>query len=141
VGPMIRARNIHLSCVTEPSAGLVSGDAGRLEQVVWNLLTNAIKFTPDGGHIKVQLRRNGSNVMITVGDTGQGIAKEFLPHVFDPFTQADSASRRSHGGLGLGLAIVKHLVRLHGGTAAVHSDGIGTGSTFTVSLPRLISPE
>ena len=113
----------------------VEGDAERLQQVLLNLLTNAIKFTPDGGKINIGLRRSGSNVTIDVRDTGQGINPQFLPYVFERFRQADSTYTRRIGGLGLGLAIVSHLVELHGGTVSAHSEGKDRGSTFSVTLP------
>jgi signal transduction histidine kinase len=102
---------------------------------VWNLVSNAVKFTPQGGRIDVRLRKEGSCLSLSVTDNGKGIEPEFLPHVFERFRQADSTSTRSHGGLGLGLAIVRHLVELHGGTVYAESGGIGEGSTFTVRLP------
>jgi PAS domain S-box-containing protein len=113
----------------------VLGDASRLQQVVWNLLSNAIKFTPKGGRVEVRLERADQHAQITVGDSGQGIAPEFLPYVFDRFRQADSTLTREHGGLGLGLAIVRHLVDMHGGTVMAESDGEGRGATFVVRLP------
>jgi len=106
-----------------------------LQQVVWNLLTNAIKFTPRGGRVEIRLARVESHVEISVSDTGAGVKQEFLPFVFDRFRQADSSTTRRHGGLGLGLAIVRHLVELHGGTVRADSAGEGKGSTFTVMLP------
>jgi CheY-like chemotaxis protein len=106
-----------------------------LQQVVWNLLMNAVKFTPDGGSVRLELRRAASHVQIVVSDTGQGIAAHVLPHVFERFRQADSSSTRSHGGLGLGLALVKHLVELHGGAVSAQSAGEGRGTTVVVSLP------
>ena len=115
----------------------MAGDANRLQQVVWNLLSNAIKFTPKGGNVLVRLRRVDSVAEITVSDNGQGINSQFLPHVFDRFSQADAASTRFFGGLGLGLAIVRHLVELHGGTVHAASAGEGQGATFTVCLPLL----
>jgi CheY-like chemotaxis protein/anti-sigma regulatory factor (Ser/Thr protein kinase) len=116
-------------------AGQVSGDPDRLQQVAWNLISNAIKFTPRGGRVIVSLAHVASHVEVTVSDTGKGIAPEFLPHVFDRFRQADATTMRAYGGLGLGLAIVRQLVELHGGTVRVDSAGEGQGSTFTVSLP------
>ncbi|HAA32211.1 MAG TPA: hybrid sensor histidine kinase/response regulator, partial [Cyanobacteria bacterium UBA8553] len=113
---------------------LVNGDPDRLQQVVWNLISNAIKFTPEGGKIEVRCLRAGSHAQIQVSDTGIGINIEFLPHVFERFRQADSTTTRSHGGLGLGLAIVRHLVELHGGTVYADSQGEGHGATFTVEL-------
>ena len=109
----------------------------RLRQVFWNLLNNAIKFTPKGGQARVLLERVKSHIEVSVIDTGEGIAPEFLPYVFDRFQQGDASTTRRHGGLGLGLAIVKQLVELHGGTVHVRSDGIGKGTTFTVHLPLL----
>ncbi len=119
---------------TPHSLFLVSGDSDRLQQVVWNLLTNAIKFTPKDGKVEVRLECAGSYAQIRVSDTGIGISKDFLPYVFDRFRQADSTSTRSHGGLGLGLAIVRHLVELQGGTVYVESEGEGQGATFIVKL-------
>ena len=106
------------------------GDGNRLQQVVWNLLSNAVKFSPAGGEITVELLSLNSHVEIAVRDRGQGIPKEFLPHVFDRFRQADSSTTRQHGGLGLGLAIVRHLIDLHGGTVTAESEGAGQGSNF-----------
>ena len=117
------------------SAASVQGDSGRLQQVIWNLVANGIKFTPKGGLVKVTLRRMNSHVHIQVSDSGQGIAPEFLPHVFQRFRQGDASVTRAHGGLGLGLAIVKNLVEMHGGSVDATSDGDGKGSTFTVRLP------
>ncbi|MEZ4405600.1 MAG: ATP-binding protein [Polyangiales bacterium] len=129
------ARGVRLSAVLDPDAGAVYGDAARLQQVVWNLLSNAVKFTPRGGRVQLRVRRVDSSVEVTVADDGQGIDPRFLPHVFEPFRQADASITRSHGGLGLGLAIVKHLVELHGGRVEAHSDGAGKGATFTVRVP------
>ena len=117
------------------STALVHGDAGRLQQIVWNLVTNAIKFTPKDGVVKVTLRRLGGHVQVEVTDSGQGIPSDFLPHVFQRFRQADSSVTRRHGGLGLGLAIVKNLVEMHGGSVEAASEGEGQGSTFSVRLP------
>jgi len=115
----------------------VSGDANRLQQIFWNLISNAIKFTPAGGQVDICLEEVASDAQITVRDTGKGIPQEFLPHVFDSFRQADGSITRNHGGLGLGLAIVRHLVELHGGTVSVESPGEGKGATFAVRLPLL----
>ena len=115
------------------------GDARRLQQVVWNLVSNAIKFTYRDGKILVRLKKIDSEVLIQVEDTGRGIEPEFLPYVFDRFRQADSASSREFGGLGLGLSIVKHLVELHGGTVTVSSPGLNRGATFSVKLPLINS--
>ena len=114
---------------------IVTGDPGRIQQVVWNLLTNAVKFTPAGGSVRVELARADGRARITVSDTGEGIPASFLPHLFQRFTQADNSSRRPHSGLGLGLAIVHQLVELHHGSVVAHSPGPGMGSTFTVELP------
>jgi PAS domain S-box-containing protein len=119
----------------------VSGDPDRLQQVVWNLVSNAIKFTPGGGRIRVDLRRVNGHAEVTVEDTGMGIRPDFLPHVFERFRQSDSSSTRAHGGLGLGLALVRHLVELHGGTVAAASRGEGKGATFTVALPLMLPPD
>ncbi len=113
----------------------VSGDPTRLQQVFWNLLSNAIKFTPPRGQVRVGVRRSDGQTRAWVADTGIGISREFLPHVFERFRQKDSSTTRTHGGLGLGLAIVRHLVELHGGTVSVESAGEGQGATFTVTLP------
>ena len=135
VRPAAAARNISIAAVLVPRAGPVTGDPGRLQQVIWNLLANAIKFTPPGGRVEVRLAREGSEVSIQVSDTGAGIDPEFLPHLFERFRQADSSSTRVHGGLGLGLALVRHLVEAHGGSVSAASDGPGRGARFTVRLP------
>ena len=129
------AKSIQVDAAFEPGAGEVLGDPDRLLQVVSNLLSNAVKFTPNGGRVGVRLEREGAAARITVADTGCGISPEFLPHVFDRFRQAESVTRRWHGGLGLGLAIVRHLVELHEGTVKAASPGEGWGATFTVTLP------
>jgi len=134
--PAAEAKGIQLQLQLDSPAGQVSGDPDRLQQVVSNLVSNAIKFTPKEGRVLVRLERVESHVKITVSDTGKGIAPEFLPHVFDRFRQADGTYTRAHGGLGLGLAIVRQLVELHGGTVRVESAGEGHGATFAVSLPR-----
>ena len=131
--PAADARGISLNVQLDPSASAASGDAGRLQQVVWNLVSNAVKFTPKGGRIDVMLTRAQSNIQLQVSDTGQGISPELLPRIFDPFWQGDSGTRRAFGGLGLGLSIVKYIVEAHGGTVEAQSDG--KGSTFTVRLP------
>lgn len=110
-------------------------DAGRFQQIFWNLMTNAIKFSPEGGRVLVRLRRTPERVLLEVQDFGQGIKADFLPHLFDRFTQSDAPGNRAHGGLGLGLSIVKHLVDLHGGTVEARSEGLGTGATMRVDLP------
>ncbi|MDC4226753.1 MAG: ATP-binding protein [Candidatus Manganitrophus sp.] len=111
------------------------GDPDRLQQVIWNLISNAIKFTPRQGSVSIEVEQIDPHVQIRVRDTGIGIAPDFLPYVFDRFRQADSSSTRTHSGLGLGLAIVRHLVELHGGTVSAESPGKGKGATFTVKLP------
>jgi CheY-like chemotaxis protein len=138
VKPLAADKHIDLRFSAESgSIALVSGDAGRLQQVIWNLLANAVKFTPDFGRVDVSVDRVGSSIEVHVVDTGQGISAEFLPHVFERFRQADGAPSRRHGGLGLGLAIVRQLVELHGGTVHALSEGVGSGSAFTVRLPIL----
>src|SRR5207253_2752326 len=122
-------------------SGTVWADPDRLQQVVWNLLTNAIKFTPEGGVVSVRLARAGSQVEVVVRDSGEGISPEFVPHVFERFRQADSSTTRPHGGLGLGLAMVRHLVDAHGGTVVAESAGKEKGASFTVRLPRHVSAE
>ena len=131
----LTAKAIKLDVVFEPGTPAVLGDPDRLQQVAWNLLSNAIKFTPEGGSVQLRLRHTGAHVEIAVSDSGDGIAADFLPHVFERFRQADTGSRRRYGGLGLGLAIVRHLVELHGGTVTAESPGEGQGSTFRVLLP------
>lgn len=135
--PAADAKSIRLQPILDSSAGPVSGDSERLQQIVWNLISNAIKFTPKQGRVHIRLERINSHVEIAVSDTGIGISAEFLPYVFERFRQADSSSTRSYSGLGLGLAIVRHLVELHGGTVSVASPGEGQGSTFTVKLPLI----
>ena len=135
IRPAADAKSIRLQSLLDPAAGPISGDADRLQQIVWNLLSNAVKFTPKGGRIQVKLQRVDSHVEIVVSDSGVGISKEFLPHVFDRFRQADASTTRIHGGLGLGLSIVHQLVDLHGGSVSVHSEGEGKGATFIIHLP------
>ncbi|MFN8390585.1 MAG: PAS domain S-box protein [Bdellovibrionota bacterium] len=135
VTPAAQAKGVSIQKVLDPLAGAVSGDPARIQQVVWNLLTNAVKFTPKGGRVQVLLERVNSHVEISVIDSGIGIKPDFLPHIFERFSQADSSTTRRHGGLGLGLAIVKQLIELHGGTVRAKSPGEGQGSTFSVSLP------
>jgi CheY-like chemotaxis protein len=136
LGSTARAKGVRLGSLLDPFAGPISGDPNRLQQVFWNLLNNAIKFTPKDGKVEVLLKRAGTEVMeVSVSDTGEGIAPDFLPYVFDRFQQGDASTTRQHGGLGLGLAIVKQLVELHGGNVRVESDGLGKGATFTVRLP------
>src|SRR5271165_5628841 len=130
-------KGVRLQVVVDPFAGPISGDPSRLQQVFWNLLNNAIKFTPKGGKVRVVLERINSHVEVSVIDTGEGIAPEFLPYIFDRFQQGDASTTRRHGGLGLGLAIVKQLVGLHGGDVSVKSGGIGQGAAFIVQLPLI----
>ena len=137
VQPAADAKGITLDYWAQPGLGAISADSARLQQIIWNLLSNAVKFTPHGGEIHIRVARDDANASVTVTDTGQGIAPEFLPRVFDRFRQADSSTTRSFGGLGLGLAIVRHLVELHGGTVSAHSDGVGKGAIFSASFPLL----
>jgi PAS domain S-box-containing protein len=131
----IDAGSITLETRLDPAADVVYGDAARLQQVIWTLVSNAVKFTRPGGRIRIDVAPRGSQAEISVADSGEGIEPDFLPFVFEQFRQADASSRRSHGGLGLGLAIARHLVQLHGGTVEASSRGRGTGATFTVRLP------
>ena len=131
--PSADGRGVQLQAT--PMSCTLTGDPERLHQILWNLLSNALKFTPRGGRVSVSLTRGDGTVTLTVSDTGQGIRPDFLPHVFERFRQADATVTRAHGGLGLGLAIVRHLVELHGGTVSASSAGEGHGATFTVQLP------
>jgi PAS domain S-box-containing protein len=133
--PASEAKSIHIDVRLGSISSLISGDADRLQQVVWNLLANAVKFTPNAGSIAVEVLETSGQAEIRVTDTGIGIEPEFLPHVFDKFRQADTSRTRPHGGLGLGLAIVRHIVESHGGTVQAHSNGTEQGSTFVVRLP------
>ena len=135
VRPAADAKRIALDVDIDPFAGSVNADAARLQQVFWNLLTNAVKFTDPGGRVAATLRRTGDDIEVSVVDNGPGISSDFLPFVFEPFRQADARLARAHGGLGLGLAISRQLVELHGGTIAAGSAGPGMGATFTVTLP------
>jgi PAS domain S-box-containing protein len=137
VRPAAEARRIDVSVVFEPDVRQVTGDPDRLRQVLWNLLTNAIKFTPELGHVTVEVTANGEWANIRVVDTGRGIDRRFLPFVFDRFRQADGSPTRAVGGLGLGLAIVRELVEAHGGSVSADSKGAGQGAVFTVTLPLL----
>ena len=138
IQPTANSKGVRVESMIDPRAGPVSGDPDRLRQVVWNLLSNAVKFTPKGGKVQAILTRVNSQVELRVSDTGIGIAPEFLPRMFERFTQADSSSTRSHSGLGLGLGIARHLVELHGGTISAHSEGQGRGATFLLTLPIMI---
>lgn len=141
----VDAKRIQIQTVLEPAIAPVLGDSTRIQQILWNLLSNAIKFTPEQGQVIVKLTQQhceqGAIAQIQVIDSGQGIAPDFLPHVFDRFRQADGRTTRAHGGLGLGLAIVYHLVELHGGTIRAKSEGLGQGATFTVELPIWQRPQ
>jgi PAS domain S-box-containing protein len=133
------AKGVRIQPVLYPIADPVRGDASRLQQVLWNILSNAVKFTPRGGQVDVFVAKKNSFAEIVVRDTGIGIPPEFLPHIFERFRQADASTARQFGGLGLGLSIVKNLVELHGGTVSVHSPGEGQGTTFTIQLPLAIT--
>ncbi|MEP6718187.1 MAG: PAS domain S-box protein [bacterium] len=135
VRPAMEAKDIKIETFIDSSLRLVSGDSDRLQQVIWNILSNAAKFTPAGGKVEIAVGQNNAHVEIKVKDTGPGIDPNFLPHVFERFRQADGSTTRTHGGLGLGLAIVRHLVELHGGTIAVDNRDDGPGAMFTVRLP------
>jgi len=140
VRPAAEAKGVGLTLETV-SDGLVLGDADRLQQVIWNLVANAIKFTPSGGHVRVSLARVGQAAVVAVADTGEGIDPDLLPFVFDRFTQGDGSVTRRHGGLGLGLSIVRHIVELHGGHVQAWSEGPGKGATFSVALPMRSADE
>jgi signal transduction histidine kinase len=135
VSPLAAARNVHLAFEAIPGQRVVSGDADRLQQVLWNLLANGIKFTPEGGSVRVCIESSNGHIEIRVVDNGQGINPDFLPHVFERFRQGEDATTQRHTGLGLGLGIVRQLVELHGGTVHAASPGLGQGATFTVRLP------
>jgi PAS domain S-box-containing protein len=139
VRPALEARQMHLTTELDQAAGtgIIKGDAQRLQQIFWNLLNNAVKFTPPKGQITVRLKLRDDCAEVVVEDSGMGIEQEFLPHVFELFRQADASATRAHGGLGLGLAIVKNLVELHGGEIQASSPGLGQGSQFLVKLPIL----
>jgi signal transduction histidine kinase len=139
VRPAAEAKSIRLQPMLASPGGPVSGDPDRLQQVVWNLLSNAVKFTPKGGRVQIQLQRVDSHVEILVSDTGEGIAPDLLPHIFDRFRQGDSSSSRTHGGLGLGLTLVRSVVELHGGRVFAESPGEGRGATFIVRLPLMLA--
>ncbi len=135
VRPAAEAKSIQLKLSMASNTPAIDGDANRLQQVLWNLLSNSIKYTPRGGWVEVSVQPSDTQIELTVSDNGQGISGEFLPRLFTRFAQADSSTTRRHGGLGLGLALVRHLVELHGGSVRATSEGPGRGSTFTVSLP------
>jgi CheY-like chemotaxis protein/anti-sigma regulatory factor (Ser/Thr protein kinase) len=129
------AAGVHLSAKIAADEARVETDSARLQQMVWNLLSNAIKFSPRGGTVELTAARHADLLRVTVSDSGQGIAPEFLPRIFVRFSQQDATSKRRHGGLGLGLAIVKQLAELHGGSVSAYSAGPGRGATFTLNLP------
>ncbi len=135
VRPAMAAKDIHIETIIDTGLRLISGDPDRLQQVVWNILSNAAKFTPNGGHVAISVSQSTTHVIIQVKDTGPGIEPQFLPHVFERFRQADGSTTRLHGGLGLGLAIVRHLVELHGGTIGVENRNDQSGAVFTIRLP------
>jgi PAS domain S-box-containing protein len=135
IRPAAEAKSIEVAVELEPSVDQIRGDSNRLQQVMWNLLTNAVKFTPVGGHVRIASARDDGYVELSVQDTGIGIQSTFMPFVFDRFRQADASTTRPYGGLGLGLSIVKNLVELHGGTVRAKSGGEGQGATFIVRLP------
>jgi signal transduction histidine kinase len=139
IRPSAKVKGVTLAAVIDDHGDVVFGDAGRLQQAIWNLLSNAVKFTNEGGRIEARLRRAGNQVEITVSDTGIGIEPQFLPHVFERFRQADSASTRKYSGLGLGLAIAHHIIELHGGGVSASSPGRDQGATFRIRLPLLES--
>lgn len=141
VRPAALARDVQLALDADSDVGRIDGDPDRLQQVVWNLVTNAVKFTDRGGEVRVGVYRRPGHIEIRVHDTGRGIAAAFIPHLFERFTQGDSSSTREHGGLGLGLSIVRQLVEMHGGRVDAESDGVGHGATFVVQLPFSIAAD
>jgi signal transduction histidine kinase/ActR/RegA family two-component response regulator len=145
IQPAAEAKGVHLEMLLDVKPDRISGDANRLQQVVWNLLSNAVKFTPKGGRVQIKLEHVASHARVIVSDTGAGINPAFLPHVFEPFRQADGTTTKGQGGLGLGLAIAHQLVEMHGGTLSAASEGEGRGASFTMSVPvaavRTTAPE
>src|ERR1019366_445348 len=140
VTPAAEAKGVAFAVDVDASFMIIA-DSDRLQQVMWNLLVNAVKFTPKGGSVAVKASREGSDVRISVADSGEGIEPDVLPHIFEAFRQADASTTRRHGGLGLGLAIVKQLVTAHGGTVQAASEGEGRGAEFVVNLPaRAVMP-
>jgi len=133
--PAADAKGVTVAVDIDPQLGQVAADPDRLQQIVWNLVANAVKFTPKDGHVDVSVTRDGETVAIAVTDTGAGIQPEFLPYVFERFRQGDARFTREHGGLGLGLAIARHLVEMHGGTISASSEGTGRGASFQVRMP------
>lgn len=139
VRPAATAKSIRLNALIDPSAGPVTGDPDRLQQIFWNLLSNSVKFTPNGGRVEIRCQRINSHIEITVSDNGKGIDAKLLPVIFDRFRQGESGTSRQHGGMGLGLSIVRHLVELHGGIVTAHSEGAGKGAEFRMELPVSIA--
>ena len=135
--PLFEAKHVGCESSFADGASIIAGDANRLQQIFWNLFSNAVKFTPKGGHVRVGSKQGDRHIKVTVSDTGSGIDEKFLPYIFDRFRQEDGSTTRQHGGLGLGLAIVRHLVEIHKGTIQVESAGKDKGTTFTISLPLL----
>ena len=135
--PAAAAKGIRLDTTLDLGAGPIAGDPERMQQVLWNIVSNAIKFTGRDGRIEIRLMRRDSSVVVEVRDTGEGISREVLPHIFERFRQGETGSTRRHGGLGIGLALVKHLVEAHGGTVTADSPGPGRGTVFTVTLPLI----
>jgi CheY-like chemotaxis protein len=135
VQPVIEAKHINVDIESSPGLSTVFGDSSRLQQVILNLLSNAVKFTAEGGTVRVRLHTAGGRAEMVVADSGNGIPAEFLPHVFEPFRQADASTTRTHAGLGLGLSIVKEIVEAHGGTVTAENNPVGRGAVFTVRLP------
>jgi PAS domain S-box-containing protein len=133
--PVAQQKSVQLLAVVDTSAGTMMADARRLQQVLWNVLHNAVKFTPGGGRVELRVQQSADQMMITIQDTGKGISPAFLPHVFERFRQEDSTTTREFFGLGLGLAISKQLIELHGGSISASSIGEGRGATFTLRLP------
>jgi signal transduction histidine kinase len=133
--PSAEAKGVRLHTFASTDSVVIRGDSDRIQQIVWNLVANAIKFTPAGGHVRVELSRDEHHARISVRDTGIGITAEFLPHVFERFRQADSSTTRPHMGIGIGLSIVHHLVELHGGSVEVRSDGRDRGAEFVLQFP------
>jgi CheY-like chemotaxis protein len=135
VAPAANAKNITINKRLGTKPQLITADADRIQQIIWNVLANAVKFTPNGGTINVRIERDGDAVSLIVSDTGKGIEPDFLPHVFERFRQANSSVSRTEGGLGLGLALVRQLVEMHGGQIGAASQGVDRGSTFTMTFP------
>ena len=133
--PSADQRQLDMQLTAQAGSFWMRGDSDRLQQAIGNLLANAVKFTPTGGSIRLELTKTGAALTLSVADSGKGIAPKFLPHVFDRFRQEDDAATRRHSGLGLGLALVRHIVTAHGGSVSAHSEGEGPGATFTISIP------